>query len=243
MDRADFLKDIIKKIGVFQKQHFQTEIAFDTKKHDLDFVSFVDIESENIFVRELKRLFAKDEVLGEEMYESQKEYNTKSLWIIDPLDGTLMFKRGIPQFGPMICYIQNNEIQLSALYDPIADKLYFADHSGSYCNGKPIHVSDTELLSQAVLLGHKSAYTDLPKSCIRLYFYSAISHFTMVASGKVDAYFTRKSVQMKPWDALPGLFLIKQAGGKIQYDSLLKPGAARCGSPNIFDQLAKKEHM
>lgn len=239
MDRKKFLKRVIVEIGTFQEKHFLTQVDFETKKHELDFVSFVDTESEKMFETALQLEFPNDQILGEESFDSKKTYDTTSLWVIDPLDGTIMFKRGFPFFGPMICYIQNNEIQLSALYNPITKELFYADETGAYCNGKKISVSTTPTLSQSVLVGKISSFPSKAREAVILHLYSAITQFTVIAQGKADGYLVSEGAQTKPWDILPGIFLVKQAGGKIKYDSLLSPGRICCGNPAIFDELMK----
>ena len=66
--RLDFLLTTIREIGEFQMQHFGKETAFTTKQHDLDFVSFVDTESQKIFTERVRESFPDDVVMGEEDY-------------------------------------------------------------------------------------------------------------------------------------------------------------------------------
>lgn len=60
----------------------------------MDMVSFVDKECEKIFRDALKQNFPQDEIMGEESYDPNHDYRKhEKLWIIDPLDGTLMYQR------------------------------------------------------------------------------------------------------------------------------------------------------
>jgi fructose-1,6-bisphosphatase/inositol monophosphatase family enzyme len=100
--RLKFMLEIIQKLGDFQHKNFRTEIR------PMDTVSFVDKESEKMFIEAVNEKFSGDVVMGEESYNPNHNYSQhKKLWIIDPLDGTLMYQRGIPFYSPMIAYIEN----------------------------------------------------------------------------------------------------------------------------------------
>lgn len=150
--RLSFMLEIIRKIGDFQRAHFRTEIEFEEKKDVMDVVSFVDKESEEMFTREVSIRFSEDAIMGEESYDKNHDYSRhEKLWIIDPLDGTLMFKRGIPTYGPMIAYVENGVIQCSAIYLPELNELYYADSSGSYRNNQMIHVSKINNIQSSLI--------------------------------------------------------------------------------------------
>ncbi len=92
--RLIFMLDIIQKMGDFQRKHFHTKIDFETKKSAMDVVSFVDRECEEMFRQELLGSFPEDTIMGEESYNPETNYqNYNKLWIVDPLDGTLLFKK------------------------------------------------------------------------------------------------------------------------------------------------------
>lgn len=92
--RKDFLLSIIREIGAFQMQHFGKEIEFQTKGHHMDFVSFVDVESQEIFIKRLHEQFPNEAVMAEESYDREYNYRQEErLWIIDPVDGTILYKK------------------------------------------------------------------------------------------------------------------------------------------------------
>lgn len=92
--RFTFMLEIIQKLGIFQRKYFKTEIDFETKSGSMDIVSFVDKECEQMFRNGVSDNFQEDSILGEESYDKNHDYKQyKKLWIIDPLDGTLMFQR------------------------------------------------------------------------------------------------------------------------------------------------------
>ena len=218
--------EIIRQIGVFQHAHFRTEIAFQEKTWIMDVVSFVDQESEKMFHDALRKNFPEDAIMGEETYEKTIDYRKfDRLWIIDPLDGTLMYKRWIPVYWPMIAYIENWEIQYSAILLPEMNELYHADKTGAYRNNERIHVSQTSDITSCIIQGE----TRMLRRCMQTdekYFhfldaigrhinkYSSALSLSLCAAGSIDGdmFYPRTG---NIWDTVPGWFLIQQAGGKV----------------------------
>lgn len=128
--RLTFMLEIIQKMGDFQHKHFRTDIKFETKAGPMDTVSFVDKECEKTFIEAVNEKFPGDAIMGEETFNPDDDYRQyEKLWIIDPLDGTLMYQRGIPFYSPMIAYVENNKVQFSALFFPEMNDLYYADET------------------------------------------------------------------------------------------------------------------
>lgn len=225
-EKLDFMLDIIQKIGLFQRAHFRTEIVFDEKKWAMDLVSFVDTESENMFQQALVKKYPEDAIMGEESYDETHDYKQhKKLWIIDPLDGTLMYQRGIPTYWPMIAYVENGIIQCSAIYLPELNELYHADKSWSYKNNKKIHVSQVKKLESALIHGSinmlRRNFKNDQKFCHfidtigkHMDSYSCAFSLSNCASWGIDWDMFYPSTG-RSWDTVPGWFLIQQAGGKV----------------------------
>jgi myo-inositol-1(or 4)-monophosphatase len=224
--RLTFMLEIIKKIGDFQHAHFRTEIVFEEKKGIMDVVSFVDKESEEMFTRELSLKFSEDMIMGEESYDKNHDYSQhEKLWIIDPLDGTLMFKRGIPTYGPMIAYVENGIIQCSAIYLPEFDELYHADNNGAYRNTNNIEVSKIDKISSGLIhtpanMMRRCIWND-QKFCHMLDkigqsadLYSCAINMSYCAAGNIDGGIFSPA-HGNIWDTIPGCYLIQQAGWKV----------------------------
>jgi myo-inositol-1(or 4)-monophosphatase len=225
-DKTTFMLEIIQKLGAFQRQYFRTDIEFREKKWALDIVSFVDTECEKMFRDALTIAFPEDFILGEESFDATHDYRQhKKLWIIDPLDGTLMFKKGVPTYGPMIAYIEHGIIQCSAIFLPELGDLYYADNTGSYRNNKKIQVSKTDNVSSSIvyisnhvlkriLENHDKIFHFLDSVAKTLDMHSCAMSIPLCASGSIDAnIFYPKHGNM--WDTIPGWFLVQQAGGKV----------------------------
>ena len=69
--------------------------------------------------------------------------NIKNRWIIDPIDGTMNFLNGIPQFAISIAYEENSEIKCGVIFNPIMNEMFLAEKgNGSYLNNSRIRVSN-----------------------------------------------------------------------------------------------------
>ncbi|MCW0233471.1 MAG: inositol monophosphatase [Ferrovibrio sp.] len=185
-----------------------------------DFVSQADAETEDLIASRLLAAFPHDGILGEE--RGRRGGDTDALWVIDPIDGTANYVRGLPYWCVAIALMVNGRIELGLIYDAVADRLYTARHGhGAFCNGKPISVSDTTRIDHACIgigYGHGEAPGPHAKVIDRLLgahcqyrrLGSGLLLMALTASGGLDGFYELK---MKAWDALAGLILVREAGG------------------------------
>ena len=179
----------------------------------------VDKESEGIIV-DILRAGADHPVLAEEgggMLEDGLQ------WVVDPLDGSLNYFRGMPNAVVSIGLLENGKPVLGVIYDFFRDDLYVGVvGDGAMCNGEPINVSTVSEPGQGVLtMGFPSAtdYSDEPLmhfvrevqqfKKVRLLGSAALS-LAYVASGKADAYMER---DIHLWDVAAGMAIVEAAGG------------------------------
>jgi myo-inositol-1(or 4)-monophosphatase len=185
---------------------------------------------------EVAAAFPEDAFLGEETGGDLGE----NVWVVDPIDGTANFARGIPHYCTSVALVAGNEIQLGAIYNPSMDEFYLARRGrGATLNGKPIAVAATSSFDEAcVEFGWStrepnSAYiagfaallergADVRRSA------SGALGLAFVADGRSDAY---AELHMNSWDCLAGLLLVKEAGGKVGH--FLREGALKHGGPVI----------
>ena len=115
----------------------RNELAIE-KKGLQDLVSIADREVENVIRGELGRLFPDDAILGEEGGGGEAE----RLWVIDPIDGTANFLRGIPYWSVVLAYVVDGVTEIGITVDPVHGELFAARRGhGATRNGEPIHVS------------------------------------------------------------------------------------------------------
>ncbi len=165
------------------------------------------------------------EVLGEE-YGGDK---SKSLqWVIDPLDGTANYFRGLDQCCVSIALLDGSDALIGIIYNFNTNEIYSAVKGhGAFLNNLPIKVSEISEKNKASLTTGFPASESLESSMefldglrewkkIRMFGSAALS-CAYVASGKCDFY-AEKGVYL--WDFAAGICLIEEAGGSAKYDSL-----------------------
>lgn len=199
-----------------------------SKKGDINLVTEADLASEKLIVERIKSHYPRHSILAEESGEavvSGGDGNWK--WIIDPLDGTTNFAHGYPCFCVTIALEYEGEIVLGVTYDPTRDELFAAEKgSGASLNGKKIRVSDTEKLSEALIV------TGFPYDFARREDFarhitefllksrgvrrdgSAAIDMAYVACGRFDGFWEEG---LNPWDVAAGKLLIEEAGGRVSY--------------------------
>lgn len=185
-----------------------------------DFVTEADRTVERTIQEYFQNRFPTDAFLGEESGGTA----APAVWVVDPIDGTTNFIKGIPFFCISLAFVCDNSIKIGVIYDPIADKLYSASaDGGAYCNDEPIQCSDCDDLTQAVIgLGY-SAETE-PFAHLgtieRLLGAggdyrrggSAALSLAQAAAGNLDGFFEKK---LNSWDALAGVIINREAGAYV----------------------------
>lgn len=212
--------DIIRLAGLaarasFIKQDFQSQ-----SKGVQDFVSQVDKNTEQFIRQEFQKAFPGDTIMGE---EGGGQLGTRT-WIVDPIDGTSNFVRGIGHWCLSAGLVVNGRPVIGIVFDPMLDEM-FTCHAGggSTLNGASIHVSNTDS-PQAAMLGISFNFQNSkdPVSHAIEQLLSNNTSFRMLgagalslahcAAGRTDGFW---EAFMKPWDAAAGLALVSEAGGIV----------------------------
>jgi len=200
-------------------------------KGDVDLVTIADRTSERLIKERLSAAFPEHGIYGEE--GTRERMQGEFRWYVDPLDGTTNFAHGFPQFcvsmgleqrRPGLKPEEDGTLVAAVVFDPNRDELFTAERGkGAWLNGKPIKVSRTADLAEAlVATGFPSRKRhDSPN----IHFYQEItlrSHgvrragsaaldLAYVACGRFDAFW---EFNLNPWDTAAGLLLIEEAGGR-----------------------------
>lgn len=147
------------------------------------------------------------------------------VFIIDPIDGTMNFLKGLHHSCISIAYCERGELLAGAVYNPYADELFTAEKGkGAFLNGKPIHVAETTLADSLVHFGTSPYYdsvTDDTFAVARKVYAasldvrrkgSAALDLCDVAAGRVGLYF---EMSLSLWDYAAGALLVREAGGVV----------------------------
>ena len=161
-------------------------------------------------------------ILGEEY---GGEMSNERYWVIDPIDGTANYFRGLNECCVSIALMEGNEALIGVIYNFNNDQMYTAikDH-GAFLNNTKIYVSDVTLKSKASITTGFPASETIESSMnflenlkgwkkVRMFGSAALS-CAYVASGKCD-YYAEKGVYL--WDIAAGICLVKEAGGSVEF--------------------------
>lgn len=226
--RYAFLQRLALDAGRLARDFWERRDALTVElKGPQDFVSVADREVETFIRDEIAREFPADGFLGEETAASFTG-GAERLWIVDPIDGTHNFLRGIWHWNVSIAWVENGVRTLGAVYDPPHDELFHARRGGgafrSSAGGEMrIHVAPTTELSGAIVaVGHSDRFSDARVVALRgalmqaraafRNFGSAALQLAHVAAGRLDAYV---ELELSAWDAMAGLLLVEEAGGRV----------------------------
>ena len=192
------------------------------EKQQWDFVSEVDKLAEAEIVKELRRAYPDHAILAEESGATGKGPLT---WVIDPLDGTHNYLRGIPHFCVSIARLEKGVPIHAVVFDPLRDELYTASKGdGAYLNDRRMRVGKRENLGGAMIATgfpfrqreHLVPQLDMTRAILGQAedirrSGSAALDLAYVAAGRYDGYF---EIGLKPWDMAAGVLLVHEAGGR-----------------------------
>jgi myo-inositol-1(or 4)-monophosphatase len=211
---------IAREAGALARRHFRERpktLSIDFKG-DQDYISAVDAEVETLIRARLHEAFPEDSFYGE---EGGGAFGPDT-WVVDPIDGTANFMRGIPLFCISMAFVRDRQARIGVIYDPVHDELYAAEGGrGATLDGRPMRVSGLTDIRQATIEAGWSTrlphdrYTALVQtlkeagSGVRRGGSGALA-LAYVADGRIDAYC---ELHMNAWDALAGLVLVQEAGG------------------------------
>jgi len=218
----EVLTSAIRKASALYTVASRDSIRKENRLGIYDLVTKADIEAEDLIKKIISSKYPDDNFVCEESENGDMAGRT---WVIDPIDGTINFVKGIPVFGTQVALLEGGKPVVSAIYLPSTDEMYTAIKSkGSFLNGIRIKVSDTNKLADCIMsIGdyskgsvsfrkNQSILMDAAYDNVaRIKMIGASSNdFVMFSSGKTDIHvrFVRD-----PWDFMPGFLMATEAGG------------------------------
>lgn len=223
LPELDKLTEIIKTAAV---RELLPRFARNTQqlKEDGSIVTVADLAMQQALQSVLSSRWPHIAFLGEEMTAEQQQTilqnSQHGVWIVDPLDGTSNFSQGIPCFAVSVALIQNGEIELGVVYDPVHDECFTARRGqGATLNGVRLrlqHLREIDRITIALVdfkrlsfeLARKLA-TQPPYKSQRS-FGSVALDWCWIAAGRGDVSVHGKQ---KLWDYAAGYVILSEAGG------------------------------
>ncbi|MDA5555818.1 inositol monophosphatase family protein [Shimia sp. MMG029] len=223
--RLDFAKEIARDAGALALSLFeQRETGFVASKGLQDFVTLADRKVETLIRSQIAAHFPDDAVLGE---EDGLSGNSERVWVVDPIDGTANYMRGLPDWAISIACCEGNDIAFGVIFVPARNELCWAEKGhGCFCNDEQVTVSDCQRADEALLLLGRSgrcslqSYLDLVTRTIDAGMEyrrngSAAVSLMDVAQGRAEGFF---EAHLNAWDAMAGILLVQEAGGVVRAD-------------------------
>lgn len=239
MSRLDFATRLARDAGALAHSAFGRSSATFKGRHDI--VTAMDAEVERFIRAAIAARYPDDAILGEEEGGAGGE----RVWIIDPIDGTANYARGIPHYCVSIGYLEHGAPRIGVLYDPPHDALYAAAHGeGAWLNATRIEVSPCADIDAATVecgWSTRRSTADyvaliervMRAGCAIRRAGSGALGLADVAAGRVEAYC---ELHINSWDCAAGIVLVREAGGRTN-DFFAGDGLA-AGNPIVATNQA-----
>ncbi len=209
--------------GVTMSHFRSADLVVDTKP-DMTPVSEADRATEALLRDRLAVARPSDAVLGEEFGSRGDAAGSRCRWIIDPIDGTKSYVRGIPVFATLIALEVDGEIALGVVSAPaIAQRWWARRGHGAFLNGEPVRVSGVDRIGDAHLsfdsidqfddAGTRERFLELERRCWRSRGFGDFWSHVMVADGSVDIAVEGPGLQY--YDLAAPMVVVEEAGGRF----------------------------
>ena len=239
--------DLARQAGALALSMHRGLSGHDTKSSPTDVVTAADRAAEALLVDGIRSHRPGDGILGEE--GASDDGTTGVRWVVDPVDGTVNYLYGLPQWGVSIGIEVDGAAVAGVVYDPAKDELFTAVRGGgAERNGAPLRCTGATELSQALVatgFGYDARRRAAQASVlptllpavrdIRRIGAGALD-LCAVAAGRVDAYY---ELGLSPWDMSAGLLIATEAGARVGGLRGAPPSEAMvlAAAPGVFDAL------
>lgn len=247
----EFAKALALEAGAIMRVYFGFDLSREWKS-DQTPVTKADVEINSLVIMRIKENYPGDGAYGE---EESFETNSNRLWVCDPVDGTMPYSHGLQISTFSLALVIDGTPVVGVIYDPFMHRLFYAQKGeGTFCNGKPLHVSKQSIKNALVDVegfpakGTKAVTRHDITICQSIeaaganttHLWSAIIVFALVAAGQYTAaLFNLSNIH----DVAAAKVIVEEAGGKVtdlfgneqRYDRPIKGFIASNGV--IHDQL------
>lgn len=251
-----FAKELAYEAGKIMLHYFNAKDKGVVIKEDESPVTLADTKINHLVIDRVKAAFPGHGVLGE---EASFNLDSSNLWVVDPLDGTPPFARGIPLSTFCMALVKDGQPIVAVVYDPYTDRLYSAARDqGAYENDRRLDLANHKPIGKLGVclevaggsywttfknpaIGGKMLEAFDRTSDIFTYYLPIAYSIVMVAAGRFDAVVTSGK---NPWDLAAAGFIAQEAGAKVtdifgkhisRWDKDI--AGLRAGKPDIYDHI------
>lgn len=195
--------------------YFNSGLKVEIKSNNTP-VTIADRETENAIKNYISKKYPNSKFLAE---ESGGNTNEGDFWIIDPIDGTKNYVRGIPFWAILLAHCKNGKIKEGVSYTPLVNELIYAQlGQGAYLNGEKVivskvsHIEDAFISYGDIMTLKEDKISRLSKRCVSSRGFGDAYSYHLVASGRIDIMVENEN---SAWDVAPFKVIIEEAGGKV----------------------------
>lgn len=201
-------------------RHFRRDLRID-RKPDRTYVTQTDTEIEKMLRDTIQRRYPQHGVLAEEF--GDRSANQDSRWIIDPIDATHSYMRGVPVFATLLALERGGTLQLGIVSAPAMHERWHAIRSGGAWSGKRrLHVSKITRLEDAQVfyasrtafkaVGRERGFDAVVEPAWRDRGYGDFWGYMLLAEGAGEAMI---EPELYSWDLAAPLIIVEEAGGRL----------------------------
>jgi myo-inositol-1(or 4)-monophosphatase len=238
---------VVREAGKLAFDYFSRRAQLETEHKGMqDVVSVADRAVEDLIRARLRGAWPEDDLLGEEGGGAERRPGA-GLWVIDPIDGTANFLRGMPYWSVALAYMIDDRVEIGVTYDPVHDQLFWARRGGgAHRDEAPIRVSGATDPERAIIGSTFTFKTGIERyvAIIEAILRAGADHRRMgstalmmchVADGRLDGCVTG---YCNSWDVIGGLLLVQEAGGVasdfLAENGLMAAGSALACTPGLY---------
>lgn len=224
-DRAEVVERAARAGAEVAMDSFRSDIEVEVKSNKTDVVTQADRDAQARVIEVISESFPEEPIVGEEGDELKAVPEEGPAWVIDPIDGTANYVRGIRTWATSVAAVVDGEPVAAANILPAEGDSYVADADSVWMNGDPIEVSDrTDPETFTVVptiwwpFDRRDEYAAAFRAIVERFgdarrIGCAQAVLGMVASGQFEGTFT--NVYANPWDTVAGVHLVQLAGGTV----------------------------
>jgi myo-inositol-1(or 4)-monophosphatase len=246
-DLLDLAVELARRAGALALSMHSGLGTSDTKSSPTDVVTAADRASEELLVSGIRSARPDDGVLGEE--GASFEGSSGVRWVVDPIDGTVNYLYGLPQWAVSIGVEVDGVTEVGVVFDPAKDELFSAVRGGgAQLDGRPLRCTAATELSQAMVAtgfsyeaGRRTRQARvlqelLPRVRDVRRLGAGALDLCAVAAGRVDAYYEQA---LQPWDMSAGLLIAAESGARVGGLRGAAPSArlVLASAPGVHDAL------
>ncbi|MFA6353315.1 MAG: inositol monophosphatase family protein [Candidatus Paceibacterota bacterium] len=222
---ANNIINIADNAGSILMKYYQQILDINYKKDEFDPVTAADIESDNYIRQKLHELFPKDVILSEENNNIPSDYSHR-VWMVDPLNGTKSFVKGIDTFAVIIGLVENGIPIFGCVIIPAQKKVFYAEkNKGAFEKTAKefikIHASSINTIKESCLITRESSNEIRPieEKFNQLPFLKRVEGISgakvcMIARGDAEVHINTNSRACK-WDVAAPQLILEEAGGVV----------------------------